>query len=394
LGGLAQGLIAQGVPLAIGWAASVRDDLATDLASSFYAALAATQPVDRALVRAREAVREACEQRGDPSWALPVLYAGTRQALLVDAGKPAEPAPRPSLVQQPLPGMSAGYAAHFIGRRRELQRLLPALRNGDLQGVVLTGLGGAGKSTLATRLARKLEAEGFKPLALSANDDRPLTTGAVLQVCKTALLKVGRQDMAALLDNAAVALADRLQVLVSVLNEHRFVLVLDNFESNLDLASRRILDAELAGFYRHLLENLAGGSRLIVTSRYLPAEVHLPSTMQEWALAEFGEADFLKFLLRDAAVERRYRMRELPDATLVRLHKVLGGTPRFLEQMRQVLRTMPQAELATELDRVALPSEGEEAAQPGRLQAERDAFARRSSRGGYMASCRRRRSGC
>ena len=63
----------------------MRDDLATDLASSFYAALAATQPVDRALVRAREAVREACEQRGDPSWALPVLYAGTRQALLVES---------------------------------------------------------------------------------------------------------------------------------------------------------------------------------------------------------------------------------------------------------------------------------------------------------------------
>src|SRR5208337_4822804 len=102
----------------------------------------------------------------------------------------------------------------------------------------------------------------------------------------------------------AVALADRLQVLVSVLNEQRYVLVLDNFESNLDLASRRILDAELAEFYRHLVERLSGESRLIVTSRYLPAEApQLPATILEWTLGEFGEADFLKFLLRDAMVE-------------------------------------------------------------------------------------------
>jgi adenylylsulfate kinase-like enzyme len=54
---------------------------------------------------------------------------------------------------------------HFLGRRREQQQLLPALRGGDLQAVVLTGLGGAGKSTLATRLARKLEADGWRRMA-------------------------------------------------------------------------------------------------------------------------------------------------------------------------------------------------------------------------------------
>ena len=63
--------------------------------------------------------------------------------------------------------MIEGYTPHFIGRRRELQRLLPGLRAGELQAVVLTGLGGTGKSTLATRLARKLEANGWTPLALS-----------------------------------------------------------------------------------------------------------------------------------------------------------------------------------------------------------------------------------
>jgi Mrp family chromosome partitioning ATPase len=88
------------------------------------------RPVDWALVQARQAVREECEAR-------------------------------PSLVQQPLPGMVEGYTPHFVGRRRELQRLLPGLRSGALQGVVLTGLGGVGKSVLATRLARKLERDAI-----------------------------------------------------------------------------------------------------------------------------------------------------------------------------------------------------------------------------------------
>ena len=86
LGGLAQGLLAEGVPLVIGWAASVLDEVATQVASSFYKAVSSGQTtVDRALVTARQAVRPACEARGDPSWSLPVLYAGTAQRLLFDA---------------------------------------------------------------------------------------------------------------------------------------------------------------------------------------------------------------------------------------------------------------------------------------------------------------------
>ena len=179
LGGLAQGLLAEGVPLVIGWTASILDDVATEVASSFYSAVSAGQTtVDRALVVARQAARKMCEPRGDPSWSLPALYAGTRQARLFDASR-TEPSLRPSLVLQSLPGMVEGYTPHFIGRRRELQRLLPGLRSGELQAVLLTGLGGSGKSTLATRLARKLEADGWMPLALSSSAETPLSAGQV-----------------------------------------------------------------------------------------------------------------------------------------------------------------------------------------------------------------------
>ena len=375
LGGLAQGLLEAGVPLVIGWTASVLDDVAIDVAAGFYNAIASGQgTVDRSLVIARQKARKACDLRGDPSWSLPVLYASTTQAKLFDPMR-AEPSPRPSLVQQPLPGMVEGYTPHFIGRRRELQRLLPGLRTNELQVVMLTGLGGAGKSTLATQLARKLEADGFVPLAISSSSIAPLSAEQLLQVCGDVFLTSGQDEVYARLQNAALPVDARLRQVVAGLNRGRFVLVLDNFESNLDEASRRILNAEVAAFYTHLLSNLSGGSRVIVSSRYLPADVAtLPPTATELILGEFSEAAFLKFLLRDAAVEQRYRAGRLPHDLLVRLHQVLGATPRFVGQIRAVLAEMSAQELTAELDRVAMPAATEKPESPGRLQAVRDKY--------------------
>ena len=159
--------------------------------------------------------------------------------------------------------MVAGYTPLFIGRRRELQRLLPGLRAGELQAVALTGLGGAGKSTLATRLALKLKADGWTPVALSSSSETPLSAGQLLEVCGQAFLDAGQRDLHATLRDATLAVADRLRAVVAGLNRGRFVLVLDNFESNLDEGTRRILDAELAGFYRYLFEQLRRRPRII-----------------------------------------------------------------------------------------------------------------------------------
>jgi len=147
------------VPLAVGWAASIADDLATNFARTFYRTLKDGQSVDRAFLLARQEAWKACQERGDPSWTLPVLYSATNQSLIFDPDtqRPLEVLTRQNMVMDALPGMKEGYAEHFVGRRREQQRLLPALRSGDLQVVIITGLGGSGKSTLATRLARKLE---------------------------------------------------------------------------------------------------------------------------------------------------------------------------------------------------------------------------------------------
>ena len=385
LGGVCQGLVGEEVPLAIGWAASISDDVANQFARSFYRTLSNGQPVDRALVQARQDVRKACDERDDPSWTLPVLYSATDQGLIFDPdpGRPKEEPARQIGPQLPLPGMTEGYAEQFVGRRREQQRLLAALRDGSLQTVIITGLGGSGKSALATRLAWKLKGDGFAPIAVPSSRENPLSAARLLQACRRVFrqaarkyeargdtikareLKAAAQD----LDNPDIPVNERLEDLVATLNEGRFLLVLDNFESNMDEAKRTILDNGLAEFYEHLLSSLTGTSRAIVTSRYLPVG-KLPPKVKEEPLGDFGEASFFKFMRRDDLVEKRLRSGELSHELLREVHRLFGGTPRFLDQIRKVLRDISAEDLKKQLERVLVPS----GLEKGELQEKLDEY--------------------
>jgi len=289
------------------------------------------------------------------------------------------------MVLDALPGMKEGYAEHFVGRRREQQRLLPKLRSGDLQVVIITGIGGSGKSTLATRLARRLETSGFIPIPVPSSRENPLNSARLLQAFGDAFRKAARKhkaqgntqkadELAALaedLNNPKLSVESRLHDAVAALNEGHFLLLLDNFESNLDEADRCILDKEISGFYRYLLESLSGGSRAIVTTRYPPSDVSvLPSKVHQENLADFPESSFLKIMQRDPEVERRSRTGELPMALLRELHKKFGGTPRFLLQIREAIKDMDAEFLESELAEVELPAGTEQ----GELQKLRDKY--------------------
>jgi CHAT domain/AAA ATPase domain len=385
LAGICQSLVGAEVPLAVGWAASIADDLATNFACTFYKTLKDGQPVDRALLLARQEAWKACEKQGDPSWTLPVLYSATSQSQIFDPNKPPEVLTRQNMVLDALPGMKEGYAEHFVGRRREQQRLLPALRSGDLQVVIITGLGGSGKSTLATRLARRLETSGFIPIPVPSSKENPLNSARLLQAFGDAFRKAARKhkaqgntqkadELAALaedLNNPKLSVESRLHDAVAALNEGCFLLLLDNFESNLDEADRRILDKEISGFYRYLLESLSGGSRAIVTTRYPPSDVPvLPSRVHQEDLGDFPESSFLKIMQRDPEVERRTRSGELPMSLLRELYRKFGGTPRFLLQIREAVKEMDAKSLKAELARVELPAD----TGPGELQKLRDKY--------------------
>ena len=57
-------------------------------------------------------------------------------------------------------------------------------------------------------------------------------------------------------------------VLVSILNQKRFLIILDNFESCLDESHAKIADPELRQFVEHLLNATAANTKYIITTRY------------------------------------------------------------------------------------------------------------------------------
>jgi len=253
-----------------------------------------------------------------------------------------------------------------------------------LQVVIITGLGGSGKSTLATRLARKLETSGFNLIPVSSSKENPLNSARLLQAFGDAIRKVARKtrkvnaskadELVALaedLNNPKISVESRLHDVVAALNEGRFLLLLDNFESNLDEDDRHILDSEISGFYQYLLDYLSGSSRAIITTRYPPSDVPvLPPKVHLESLGDFPESSFLKILHRDPEVERRSRSGELPMALLRELYKKFGGTPRFLLQIREAIKEMDAEFLKAELAKVELPT----GTEPGELQKLRDKY--------------------
>ncbi len=247
MGSICQQLVTS-IPLAVACAESVANPTIAQFVASFYKKLCARQPVDRALIQARLAIQSICNQNGDPAWTLPVLYATTMQRFVFTSTntKPrGEPPTGPTnQPQPPLPTLTESYTTHLAGRRREIQCLLPALQHGNINTVLITGISGVGKSTLATFLAHQLQASGFTPIHIVSKPGTPLTAALLLQHCSEVLQATGQEEAYRRLNSPNLAPETRLRTLVSILNQHRFVFLLDNFEVNLDDTTGKIADKE------------------------------------------------------------------------------------------------------------------------------------------------------
>lgn len=323
---LCQGVVDH-IPLAIGW------DASSDTSRELYLPLSLGKTIDAALAGARQNIRKACDSQ-DKICALPVFYSATDQAMLFDAQR-REPTIHRSSEQQPLPGLTEGYAEDFVDRRRDIQRLASALREGTARTVVITGPAGAGKSALATRLAFGLMQEGYALIPVYSSRYNPMSTARILDACINALSSAGMADDARMLKNSGAALGERLKDMLAVLEKGRFLLALDNL--SLDKETGRIMEPELAEFYVHLLRNIDRG-RVIITSNSLPAEaVTMPRRAWEWSLGGLPEAAFIKFLLKDCAIAERYSRGDINYARLQGLYASSAGLPSCLNQTRSAL---------------------------------------------------------
>jgi hypothetical protein len=275
---MSESLVRAAAPAVLGWALPVGDVSATEFAAELYRALADGQPLDRAIIEARQHLYT--RKRGN--WHLLRVYADrsplapmvTPMNTSGRAWAQVRAADQEFLDPQTQLSRVAARAG-FVGRRRVIQRCLRTLKQphgaaGAAQALVLHGMGGLGKSSLASRLLERMpthqravwygRVDLTKFRELTAKDIFPTTEQ---QVAATKLL-----------DNDQAPLAVRLRFLLrGPLAQTPCLFVFDDFEDgNLDQRDgSHVLSAEMADILPALLTAIretGSPSRVIITSRY------------------------------------------------------------------------------------------------------------------------------
>lgn len=350
------------VPIVLGWALPVGDIAASEAAAILYEKLANGFGVAEAVAQCRQQLLE----NGSPFWHLLRCYVdGSALNPLVSKGRLRS---RKHNIQQVFLDAAGGNRVpvcsrnEFIGRRRLLQRSLSSLRAypdepSYAEGVLLYGMGGLGKSSVAARLVDRLVSSHKAIVNYGGLDETGLiaSLGKVLSAAQS------------LLNDVNLSLEQRLEQLFSPEDnpycDKPLLLVLDDFEQNVPLEQRKqanpLYRPECLSVLNAILQaihNSQSDCRVIITSRFdVPAvtSCHLhkenPQTLRgsdlNKKLAQLGN---LQLVLNPT--EAQVEMNKL------RIHaiEIAAGNPRLLERLDFVFaegkECLPVRELLAKLE--------------------------------------------
>jgi hypothetical protein len=316
--GLSRILMRQGVPAVLSMQYSVLDQAATLFADRFYTGLANNKPLDVVQTEARLALRlgsgQALHMAGEEEggervdFTTPVLF-------LNDPACVSVAQVRPQLedvhLDAPMDWSTVSVMDKgFVGRRREMRRIRHGFASGRQRAFIIHGVGGIGKSVLATRVATKLRKDfsGVKAVRMTTSI-RPEDILSELN----AFLNLAGVSAFNQVIHAPAPLEAKTGAMAQVLTQMPLLLIFDNFEDVLRKGRavredvkregvkrkdvkregvRRdcdeIVDEALAGFFEQLVKSVARGSRFLFTTRYDfdPARGRLTGEIEHLSLGE------------------------------------------------------------------------------------------------------------
>jgi tetratricopeptide (TPR) repeat protein len=272
-------------------------------------------------------------------WLLPVLYRQEPMDFSFASGGGKTKKKKESKIPAELRLDSEPYG--FIGRDSAILALERALRR-PTPAVLIQGLGGVGKTTLAKGLLEWLDATGglgFSPLWFSFQEIR--SAEYVFNRLGEALL--GAQF-------GSLPLEKKLATLAETLRENRLLIVWDNFESAAGIAGTAVsanMPQEDRSLLAVFLDRLRGGeTKVIITSR----------SREDWLgpqrryLLELGGMDreerweYCEVVLRDLGLTI-----DREDRGLAALMDQLGGHPLAMRAILPRLEKMTAAQVLSAL---------------------------------------------
>ena len=280
-------LIRSGVANVLGWDGSVFDSDAIDFAKRFYGELANHASVPYAAATARQALLQThlADSRQGQHWHLARVYAGPRGAgPLCERSRPRRRLRKDGGFREFLDKANqrvpVATAQQFVGRRREVQRILKIFRDGERKGVLIFGMGNLGKSSLAARVANRLP--GHQTVVVFDRYDPLAVFNQLLAALSGRERQRWEQDWRAAIEANGASLANALEDLLNgPFDSKPILLIIDDLEQILEPPSpnqptigvkeapgnpavwRESMEAVLRAF-----DAAATASRLLITSRY------------------------------------------------------------------------------------------------------------------------------
>lgn len=345
---LAARMVAGGVPSVIGWVRPVRDDVATEAARDLYERLCVGESPMQAATHARQRLHEDDTKRSVPSHAWGTLQLLTREA----------PGPRLALTADGTEGDVTQEVLYrmlgrsmrvlergFVGRRRELQRLVRLLREGKdgqqpIAGAVVCGMKGQGKSCLVGRaLERHMQDVGNGTGVGLVVVGGAITDSNVLEAFRERAIAWGDEEAERALNDTARPTLFRVERLLrGRWRNRRLVIVLDDFEHNLDVPGVGL--ASLKPAAAALLEAvvppcITGRPKVLITSTArFAAPTKLRDTFVEMDLNALDAASVRKLWLRG---QQSGELAHVLPGQWIALAERLGRNARVLEWVRQLL---------------------------------------------------------
>lgn len=326
---MAEELLNMGAKAVLGWGEKVLDTDASTASKKIYGELSAGKTITQALAITYQALIK--ENARD--WHKLRLYVGNilPQTLVT----PLRTQRRQQLPQPVTPEfrddqkrLRVASREEFVGRRRQLQNCLRTLRTDyDKVGVLIHGMGGWGKSSIASRLWDRLP-EHEKVLWWRQIDESSLIKKLSSKLIKPELREI-RNILEANNDSLEVKLAYLFSQLAE-LGEKPFLLILDDFEWNLEPRDGRyILKSEVALILEVLVRSIqktGTENRIIITCRY-DFNSDLLDYFYKQGLEPFRKSELTKKLNR----LKNFNSDKISEAVREKALNLADGNPRLLE---------------------------------------------------------------